>query len=227
MSASTSSSAPSEETSSEASSLVSEEPVSEEPVSEEPVSEEPVTGEQQARKPRGSVTPGLVASLVKMVNASKKPNIKAIALTLGVSFSTIHRILRKIRSGELVRDNKVVLPANVKGRRRRYNSRTVEIVKDVLTSDATMTLEMARQELEARGITMSTATIWRIATKRLKLRHKKISTRPAAVFNQEMEDKRFDYGQQVNQINYQVLWFLDESGFNLHIAPLRCWAPEE
>ena len=87
-----------------------------------------------------------------------------------------------------------------------------------------MTLEMAREELERRGITMSISTLWRIATKRLNLRHKKISTRPAAVFDEDMADKRFDYGQQVNQINDQVLWFMDESGFNLHIAPLRRWA---
>ena len=219
MSASASSSTPSEDLSYETSSQVSERPLSEEPLSDEPVSNKP-----QGRQPRGSVTPGLVASLVKMVNASKKQNIKEIAVTLGVSFSTIYRILRKIRSGEMVRDKKVVLPAKVRGRRRKYNSRTVEIVEDVLTSKATMTLEMAREELERRGITMSVSTLWRIATKRLNLRHKKISTRPAAVFDEDIADKRFDYAQRVNPLNDQELWFLDKSGFNLHIAHLRRWA---
>ena len=39
-----------------------------------------------------------------------------------------------------------------------------------------------------------------------------------------MADKRFNYAQRVNQIDNRELWFLDESRFYLHTAPLRCWA---
>ena len=186
------------------------------------MSEESVQSEQsEGPKPRGRVTQQLVISLVRMVNASETPNLKQIASTLGVSLSTVYRVLQKIRSGELVRDKKVVFPVKAKGRKKKYNSRTVAAVKDVLTSDPTMTLEMARATLQRRGINISQTTIWRIATKVLDLMHEKISTRPFAVFNADMADKRFDYGQMVNQFNGQELWFLDESGFDLHIAPLR------
>ena len=117
------------------------------------MSEESVQSEQsEGPKPRGRVTPQLVTSFVHMVNASENTNLRQIALTLGVSLSTVYRVLQKIRSGELVRDNKVVFPVKAKGRKKKYNSRTVDAVKDVLTSDPTMTLEMARAALQRSGI---------------------------------------------------------------------------
>ena len=80
------------------------------------MSEESVQSEQsEGPKPRGRATKQLVISLVRMVNASETPNLKQIALTLGVSLSTVYRVLQKIGSGELVRDKKVVLPVKAKG----------------------------------------------------------------------------------------------------------------
>ena len=128
------------------------------------MSEESVQSEQnEGPKPGGRVTPQLVTSLAHMVNASENPNLRQIALTLGVSLSTVYRVLQKIRSGELVRDNRVVFPVKARWRKKKYNSRTVEAVKDVLTSDRTMTLEMARAALQRRGVNISQTTIWRIA----------------------------------------------------------------
>ena len=56
----------------------------------------------------------------------------------------------------------------------------------------------------------------------MKMKRKKISTKPGVAFNGEMFDKRFDYVKDINQVQDEKLWFIDESGFNLHIAPLRC-----
>ena len=89
-----------------------------------------------------------------------------------------------------------------------------------------MTVARAKAELHRRGVDMSSSTIWRISTKLLHLSHKKISTKPAVVFDDQVTEQRFDYAQRVNELPDQELWFLDESGFNLHIAPLRCWAPK-
>ena len=89
-----------------------------------------------------------------------------------------------------------------------------------------MTVARAKAELHRRGIVMSSSTLWRISKKLLNLSHKKISTKPAVVFDDQVTEQRFDYAQRVNELPDQELWFLDESGFNLHIAPLRCWAPK-
>ena len=99
-------------------------------------------------------------------------------------------------------------------------------MKEILTSGPTMSLDRAREILAAEGIQMGRTTIWRIATKKLGLSFQKASLKPAVVFGRQTMQRRFDYAQRVNQLPDQELWFLDESGFNLHIAPLRCWAPK-
>ena len=61
------------------------------------------------------------------------------------------------------------------------------------------------------------ATIWRIATKKLRLSNKKITTKPAVVFDDRLTNQRLNYAQRVNQLPDQELWFLDESWFNLQL----------
>ena len=99
-------------------------------------------------------------------------------------------------------------------------------MKEILTSGPTMSLDRAREILAAEGIQMGRTTIWRIATKKLGLSFQKASLKPAVVFGRQTMQRRFDYAQRVNGLPDEELWFLDESGFNLHIAPLRCWAPK-
>ena len=50
-------------------------------------------------------------------------------------------------------------------------------------------------------------------------------TLKASVVNlPEMFDERFAYAAIVNTMPDAELWFMDESGFNLHVSPLRCWS---
>ena len=156
---------------------------------------------------------------------ARKGGPDQIAVSIGVSIATVYRLLKRIREGELVRENRAVLSATARGRTRVFNSRTYEVVREVLTSDPTMTLERTLEELRRRGVDMSASMIWRIATK-LRQGKKKTATKPAAVFDDRVTNQRLNYAQRVNQLPDQELWFLDESGFNLHIAPLRCWAPK-
>ena len=44
------------------------------------------------------------------------------------------------------------------------------------------------------------------------------------VFTRDNIEQRYNYAVLVNRIPDEQLWFLDESGFNLHTAPLRAWA---
>ena len=44
------------------------------------------------------------------------------------------------------------------------------------------------------------------------------------VYGPRIINDRFNYARRVNEMSDEELWFLDESGFNLHIAPLRCWS---
>ena len=128
MSASSTASPSSDDLSSESSSKMSDEPV---------LPEEP-----EGRKRRTVVTQQLVSTLITLVNP-EKPDLKKIAASLHISLSTVNRILRKIRKGEFINDNRVVMPAKMRVRKRVFNSRTVEIVLKVMTSDPTMTVARA------------------------------------------------------------------------------------
>ena len=88
-----------------------------------------------------------------------------------------------------------------------------------------MTLEKVKDVLAAEGINMSRATICRIA-KDQDLSYQKTTSRAAVVFTRDMTEKRHDYAVQVDGIPDRLDWFLDETGFNLHLAPDRAWAKE-
>ena len=135
-----------------------------------------------------------------MVNGQENTNLKEVAVRLGVSLRTVYRVLHKVRSGELIHNDRVVVPAKAKGRKRVFSSRTCEVVRDVLTSDTTMTLERAKAESQRRGINMSTSTIWLIATKKLGLSHKKITPKLAEVFDDHITNQRQNYAERVNPL---------------------------
>ena len=58
----------------------------------------------------------------------------------------------------------------------------------------------------------------------LKLSVQKISLKPGVVFDRRVMGERFNYAQRVEEMPDDGPWFIDESGFNLHIAPIRCWS---
>ena len=44
------------------------------------------------------------------------------------------------------------------------------------------------------------------------------------VFDDAMTERRLEYATAVDGMRGISLWFLDESGFNLHLAPMRSWS---
>ena len=54
--------------------------------------------------------------------------------------------------------------------------------------------------------------------------HQTVSLKPEISFTQQTTEKRHEYTVQVFELLDEELWFLDESGFNLHVAPLGCWS---
>ena len=96
--------------------------------------------------------------------------------------------------------------------------------RDILTSSTTATLDSARELLSEEGINVSRATIYRMTVNE-DISVQMVAPRPGVVFTQQNANKRHVYALQVETIPDEALWFIDESGFNLHLAPLRCWAP--
>ena len=82
----------------------------------------------------------------------------------------------------------------------------------------------SKNALMEENISISVTTTWRLARME-RLTVQKVSLKPSVVFTARMTELRFQHAQRVNDIPDEELWFLDESGFNIHLAPLRRWSP--
>ena len=119
-------------------------------------------------------------------------------------------------------DNTVFIPTP-KGRRPVIDEERTALVRQFLTETPTATLESVREHLNNEGIEVSTTSVWRMARDG-GLSNQLISYKPGVVFTPQITQQRFQYAEQVNEIPDVEIWYLDESGFNLHLATSRCWA---
>ena len=71
---------------------------------------------------------------------------------------------------------------------------------------------------------MSIEIISRIAEYQ-RLLYQKTTSMAGGLFSRDLE-QRFIFAVLVNRIPDEHLWFIVESGSNLHTAPLRAWAPK-
>ena len=180
-------------------------------------------GTTRTRKRRTMVTREIVSSIVSQMNQDPRPTIKDIAANVDLAESTVKRLLRKIRAGEFDFGESILFTPKRKGRKPILSSEKAARVKAILTADPTATLETARNALLEENVSVSVTTTWRLARME-RLTVQKVSLKPNIVFTARMTEMRFQYAQRVEEIPDQELWFLDESGFNLHLASTRRWA---
>lgn len=169
------------------------------------------------------MTQAIVASIVAQLRRPNPPTVRQIAESVGVSVSAVYKLLARIRDGfEGEGDNIVFVPAK-RGRRTVIDAETGERVKAFLTATPTATISDAKEMLETGGVRVCRSTVWRMA-RREGLSHQMIAPKPAVVFTPRIVQARHDYAQRVVDMADAELWFIDESGFNLHLGPRRCWA---
>ena len=126
----------------------------------------------------------------------------------------------KIRLGDSNSGGEIISFSTANGRKPHHNEANKRRATEVLTRSTTMTLEKAKEVLAAENIHMSRATISRIA-KDNNLSYQKTTSKAGFVFTRDCIEQRHDDAIRVNGIPNNGIWFLDESGFNLHVAPLR------
>ena len=110
--------------------------------------------EDDGRKRRTTVTQKIVRSLTDQINSPNRPPLRVIANNLDISLSTLTRLLKKIREGTYNFGKHVMFIPKKKGRKSVYNKDRVARVKAVMTSEPTMTLDKARENLASDGIHM-------------------------------------------------------------------------
>ena len=175
------------------------------------------------RKKRTTVTKAMVASVIAQLTRHHPPTLKQIAESVGLSVSTVKKLVASIRRGVFDHNGVVDWFPRKKGRRPKVNAQTATRVQNLLTGDPTMTLRKASGVLARDNVALGKSSVWRIA--RAEGLSVQMITLKASVVNlPEMFDERFAYAAIVNTMPDAELWFMDESGFNLHVSPLRCWS---
>ena len=109
------------------------------------------------------------------------------------------------------------------GRKLVINRDNTELVKELLKETPAATLDSVRKRLEDNDVFVGRTSVYHMA-RRGCLTHQTISHKPSVVFTPRITQSRFEYADEVLDLPDEELWFLDESGFNLHLAPARCWS---
>ena len=155
---------------------------------------------------------------------TREPNIsvKEIAATVGLSYGCVRATIKNIAQYE-----EIGLPlADIitkKGRRPKINREIARQVKEHLTSDRTASLASAVQTLNAMGIGVKKTSVLRI-TQDSHVSFKMVSKKSDAVLTLHVIEQRFTYATIVSEIANNRLFFIDETGFNLHVGVPRSWS---
>ena len=131
--------------------------------------------------------------------------------------------MKKVRDGVYGCGENIVFVRGKIGRRTVINRDNTQLVKELLKESPTSTLESVRKRLDENDIVVGRTTVHRM-DRMGGLTHQMISYKPSVVFTPRITQARFEYAEEVLDIPDEELWFLDESGFNLHLAPARCWS---
>ena len=178
---------------------------------------------RKRRKKRKTLTSDIVKSFIMLFNMIDGPSLKEIAKVLDITYPTAKKLVRRIREGRYDFEDGILYNPTKKWRKTLRTTETKARVKTLLTETTTATLACTKELLEVEDIFISQSTIYRIALDE-KLSNQKVSLKPEISFSQRTAERRHEYAVQVSDLLDEELWFLDESGFNLHIAPLRSWS---
>ena len=161
--------------------------------------------------------------VITQISRENRPPIKQVAENVGLAVSTVKKLLKELREGKWDVGDFVVYNPPKMGRKPIITEEMSVRVKDILTSAPTETIDTTKENLEEEGFQASRSTIFRMAQSQ-HISHQMIVPKPAAVFTARITQERNEYARHVVDLPNQELWFLDESGFNMHVAPLRCWS---
>jgi len=155
----------------------------------------------------------------------KGDSVSIISERLNLSKSTVYKKLEKIYlckeqgknvSGLIKKPGPKVMEANEKSM----------ILSDIVQEDNELTQQGMVSKLKESGIFVSQATVSN-CLKKLDITRKRLKLRSSVVLNDELIHKRKIYAREFlrDMINKR-LFFLDETGFNLHISKSYGYSPK-
>ena len=145
--------------------------------------------------------------------------IKEIATIVGMSYNHMRLAIKRI-----VECEELSLPLTTiskqRGRKPKRSAALEERVKQQLTGDRTATIASVVAALNEEGVDVQKSTVWRMAHDS-KVSFKRTVSKPREVLTERIVEQRFLHASIVWEICDDLLFFLDESLFNLHIGIAR------
>lgn len=174
------------------------------------------------RKKRKDITVETLNSFIELIKQETKQTV--IMRTLRLSKSAVYHLTRKYANGELKIEG--FKSRSDKRRRKVKNHETVKgILAHQLGINPTTSLHILADFLfEETGIRYSITTIHRLL-KEMKYSRKVVEIMPINRNSRKNKETRKIYCNDLALIRDCQLLFLDETGFNLHIAPTRGYSP--
>ena len=179
--------------------------------------------DKRPRKPRKTITQEIVRLVIEQASRDNRPSDKQIAANVGISYGALMTLLKNIHEGKYDFHDEIVYIPEKKGRKRIMTKEMSAMTKDILTSSNTATLNSTKELLATEGINASRTTIWRMVQNE-NISVQMIAPKPGVVFTMRNVNQRFDFAEEIDEIPNEVLWYIDESGFNLHMCPFKCWS---
>ena len=173
------------------------------------------------RKERKTITRELLLIIKYLAEHEPVLTIKEISSVVGLSYSCVRRAVKNVSEMDIFETPDMGIVK--KGRKPKTSETMAQIVKDHLTQNRTATLSSAKQHLEESGIFIGKTTVWRLANMG-NISFKRTAFKGEVVLSDRMIERRFLYGTQVDGMTNDELFFLDETGFNLHIGVTRSWS---
>ena len=148
-------------------------------------------------------------------------SLKEIARIVDLSYSCVKATMKKIHEREEMGLD--AFEEVKKGRKAKTTPEMAQMVKAHLTESRTATLSTARQMLEDAGVTVRKTSVWKLAHME-SLSYKRTALKGEITWTERVIESRFQYAMRVNAMPDDELFFLDETGFNLHVSVTRAWS---
>lgn len=180
----------------------------------------------QTRKTRKMVTKETIKSFKTLIEREKSQ--KEIMDTLSISKSTFQRLRRKYETGELdnIKDFKTF--SENKKETKKDKSALKEFLAFSVANCPNLALSAIRENIVQNNsnniIHSSVPTICR-TLKEMNYTRKVLTKIPINRNSAENKNIRCVYGNELANISDNNLIFVDETGFNLHLAPRRGYSP--
>ena len=174
------------------------------------------------RKRRVPITTEKLDILIRMKNAGEK--VSSIASALDVTVQTVYAIFGKMHMQDEINGRYGDILKKTGPKPNEANQNLLHVA-EVVQMDNTLTQKGMQDKLRSMDVILSQPSISN-ALKKLKITRKRLKLKSEKVISPEVINKRMIYARELMKIPDSKLYFLDETGLNLHSMSSYGYSPK-